>query len=96
MDAYLKLAEQFIDDFYSGDCDWTKVPSHLLLVSSVVDSALHYMDEIDKLTESMNNQPSKKLLLQDTTEFEHFHHLLFNDIFYIAMHWYLNDEATLN
>ena len=96
MDTYLKLAEEFIDDFFSGECDWSKVPSHLLLVRSVVDSALHNLDQLAKLTDSMNNRPNKKLLLEDTTEYEHFHHLLFNDIFYIAMHWYLNDESTWN
>lgn len=96
MDAYLKLAEEFIEDFFTGDCDWSKVPSHLLLVRSVVDSALYNMEQLDKLTDSMNSQSSKKLLLKDSEQYDHFHHLLVNDIFYIAMHWYINDDINWN
>ena len=96
MDAYLKLAEDFIEDFYTGECDWSKVPSHLLLVRSVVDSALYNMEQLDKLTDSMNKASNRKILLKDTEDYEHFHLLLVNDIFYIAMHWYINDDVNWN
>lgn len=96
MDAYLSLAEEFIEDFYSGDCDWSKVPGHLLKVRSVVDSALHNMEQLDELSSSMNSQKNKKLLVEDADQYDHFHHLLINDIFYIAMHWYIYDEITQN
>ena len=96
MDAYIRLAEEFVEDFFSGDCEWSKVPSHLLVIRSVVDSAMSNMEQLDELTESMNKQKSKELLIEDSEQYDHFHHLLINDIFYIAMHWYLNDEATQN
>ncbi len=96
MDAYLRLAEEFVQDFFNEECDWSKVPSHLLLIRSVVDSALHSLEQLDELTSTMNRQKNKKLLVEDSDQYDQLHHLLINDIFYIAMHWYLNDEATQN
>lgn len=95
MNAYLTLAENFVEDFYGGDCDWTKVPSHLLVIRSVVDSALDNLEQLDKITDEMAKAKNKTLVKQ-AEDYEHYSYLLYQDVFYIAMHWFLNDEATMN